>query len=245
MAWGAIAAAGLSALGGIIGNKLSAGQQYNYQKSLQESQQNWLEEMSNTAHQREMEDLRNAGLNPLLTAMGGSGASTPTSGMGNVGLTDDGGKIQNGISTAIQLRQQKNQDIQTKAQVNNLNAQTDTEATKQKVNIAEEALKKSETLLNNKNLTWFDKKQAMALRNMGSQILLNEATASANQMNAKSRLLEVSSANELRNAEKIYTEERSRGYNIYDADTWAQLHTSLNEKSGRWAINPFRKKLSK
>lgn len=41
----------------------------------------WQKQMSSTAHQREVADLEAAGLNPVLSATGGNGASTPSGGV--------------------------------------------------------------------------------------------------------------------------------------------------------------------
>jgi len=64
-----------------------------------EAQKNrdWQERMSSTAHQREVDDLRKAGLNPILSATGGSGASSPGGSMA---------VMQNTQSDAAQIKAQ-------------------------------------------------------------------------------------------------------------------------------------------
>lgn len=102
---GALVSGAGSLLGGLFG-KSSA-------KKEAKRQREWEERMSNTAHQREVADLTAAGLNPILSATGGGGASTPSSA---AAPTSD--VVTPAISSAMEA-------MRMKAQLKNIAADTD------------------------------------------------------------------------------------------------------------------------
>lgn len=96
MAWGTIAATlGAGALG-FLGQKETNQQN----AAMADKQMGFQKMMSDTAHQREVEDLKAAGLNPILSA--NAGASTPGGSMAHMENALD-----KGISSALAVRSLK------------------------------------------------------------------------------------------------------------------------------------------
>lgn len=149
---GSIAAAvGIgSAVAGTIGGIYSANKSASSAKQTMRTSIAWERERAKNAHQWEVEDLKNAGLNPVLSN-GGQGAAT--SGVAPVtpdtsGYMNAGNALSTGLQNFLQGKELENQTNIANAQSDNLQAQAQNIRTQTK---------------------WYPKETAAKIANMQSQ----------------------------------------------------------------------------
>lgn len=98
-----------ASLGGSALDYFSQAETNRLNAALAREQMAFQERMSNTAHQRQVADLKAAGLNPILSATGGSGASTPVG--ASPKLDAPKFNLSNVVSSALQASQIKNEIV--------------------------------------------------------------------------------------------------------------------------------------
>nr|WAE43536.1 MAG: DNA pilot protein [Microviridae sp.] len=165
-----LGAAGIEAGGSVISSLVGA--------SSAAANRDWQEKMSDTAHQREVADMKAAGINPLLSVTGGSGASTPT---GNVFTPENPFR---GLAQTA-LTRQMNQSIIEKnsADAKLADESARTQITQQNVNSALADKSQADAELSRSQLPEVDNR----VINLHNQSLLNSAQAHAVEQENRKR----------------------------------------------------------
>lgn len=139
-----------------------------------QAQMDFQERMSNTAYQRQVQDMKSAGLNPMLAYIKGGGASSPSGSMATY-QSPVSGAVQAASSAQVpaNIRSTEAQAKQTGAQTDYLTG-SQTELTNQQINNLKTENDKAKAVIDNLKVEYQNLvKQGLNLTDVGNQIRKN------------------------------------------------------------------------